>query len=58
MNVNSDILAIKSEILGGKEAAINAIGIQIHSEDGHSQSTQLNITDKVNDFSIDVKDRV
>lgn len=55
MNVNSDILAIKSEILGGKEAAINAIGIQIHSEDGHSQSTQLNITDKVNDFSIDVK---
>lgn len=55
MNVNSDILAIKSEILDGKEAAINAIGIQIHSENGHSQSTQLNITDKVNDFSIDVK---
>lgn len=55
MNVNSDSLTINSEIAEGKEAKINAIGIQIHSEDGHPETTKLNIGNAVKDFSINVK---
>lgn len=55
MNVNSDKFAISAGILEGQEAAINAIGIQIHSEANNQTTTQLNVTDKVNDFTIDVR---
>lgn len=55
MNVNSDKFAISAGILEGQEAAINAIGIQIHSEANNPTTTQLNVTDKVNDFTIDVR---
>lgn len=55
MNVNSDSFAINSEIAEGGEAAINAIGIQIHSESNQTETTKLNIGNAVKDFTINVK---
>lgn len=55
MNVNSASFTIDSEIAEGKEAAINAIGIQIHSESNQPETTKLNIGNAVKDFSINVK---
>lgn len=55
MNVSSDSFIIHSKINSKNEAAINAIGIQIHSESNQPQTTKLNVTDNVNTFDITVE---